>query len=222
LAVYSNRNKRNARLLDESCPLEERPEIRGEAYCFAKVKQEQILTQYGERYNIPYVILRPGNVFGAGKSEIVGRIGLSTFGVFLHLGGSNPIPFTYVDNCADAIALGGLVEGIEGEAFNIIDDDVPSSRAFLRAYKNKIGHFNSIYVPHFASHFLCYLWEKYSEWSSGQLPPAFNRWRWHAYWKPTTYSNKKIKARLGWTPSEGMAGAVEQYFDSCMLEVKNA
>jgi len=27
---------------------------------------------------------------------------------------------------------------------------------------------------------------------------------------------------LGWTPSVGMAGALEQYFDSCMLEVKNA
>ena len=34
--------------------------------------------------------------------------GIDTFGVFLHLGGSNTIPFTYVDNCAEAIALAGL------------------------------------------------------------------------------------------------------------------
>jgi hypothetical protein len=25
------------------------------------------------------------------------------------------------------------------------------------------------------SYFLCYLWEKYSQWSEGQLPPTFNQ-----------------------------------------------
>src|SRR5712691_2054293 len=37
-AVYSNLRKPRWRLLDESCPVEEYPELRGEAYCFAKVK----------------------------------------------------------------------------------------------------------------------------------------------------------------------------------------
>ena len=31
------------RLLDESCPVEQRPELRGDAYCFAKVKQDEIV-----------------------------------------------------------------------------------------------------------------------------------------------------------------------------------
>ena len=34
-----------------------------------------------------------------------------------------------------------------------------------------------------------------------QLPPAFNRRGWHAYWKKTRYSNDKAKTRLGWTPT---------------------
>src|SRR5207253_7403770 len=55
LSVYTNRQK--ARLLDESCPIEEHPEIRGEAYCFAKVKQEQIVTDYGKNFGIPYVVV---------------------------------------------------------------------------------------------------------------------------------------------------------------------
>ena len=83
-------------------------------------------------------LVRPGSVYGAGNAEITGRVGIDTFGLFLHLGGSNTIPFTYVDNCAEAIVLAGLVKGVDGEAFNVVDDDLPSSRQFLRLYKKNV------------------------------------------------------------------------------------
>ena len=62
---------------------------------------------------------------------------MDTFGVFVHLGGSNPIPFTFVDNCAEAIALAGIKKGAEGQAFNVVDDDLPSSRQFLTITRRK-------------------------------------------------------------------------------------
>jgi nucleoside-diphosphate-sugar epimerase len=212
-SVYTNRQK--SRRLDESCPIEEHPELRGEAYCFAKVKQERLVSEYGKNFGIPYVIVRPGSVYGRGKGEITGRVGLGTFGLFLHLGGSNTIPFTYVDNCAEAIVLAGLVKGVDGEAFNVVDDDLLSSREFLRQYKKNVRRFRSIYVPHVASLGLCYLWEKYSQWSKGQLPLAFNRRRWYAYWRKTRYSNEKLKATLGWTPKVPTAEGLRLYFQSC-------
>jgi nucleoside-diphosphate-sugar epimerase len=212
-SVYTNRQK--SRCLDESCPMEEHPELRGEAYCYAKVKQEQSVTEYGKNFGIPYVVVRPGSVYGAGNSEIAGRVGIGTFGLFLHLGGSNTIPFTYVENCAEAIVLAGLVEGVDGEVFNVVDDDLPSSRQFLRQYKKNVRRFTSVYVPHFASHALCYLWEKYSQWSKGQLPAAFNRRRWYADWKKTRYSNEKLKRRLGWVPMVSTVEGLRRYFKSC-------
>jgi nucleoside-diphosphate-sugar epimerase len=214
LAVYTNRGKARRTVLDESCPIDDSSDCGSEAYAFAKVKQEQLVAAYGRNFGTPHVTVRPGNVYGAGKNALVGRIGLGTFGVFLHLGGSNRIPFTYVDNCAEAVMLAGLVRGIEGEVFNIIDDDLPSSRRFLRLYKKNVSKFKSVYIPHAASHLLCYLWEKYSQWSQGQLPPAFNRRRWHAYWKKTHYSNQKIKNRLGWKPRVPMAEGLRRYFES--------
>ena len=207
-AVYSNRQK--SRLLEESCPIEEHPELRGEAYCFAKVKQEQILTEYGRSFRVPYVVVRPGSVYGPGKDGIIGRVGIGAFGIFVHLGGSNTIPLTYVDNCAEAIVLAGLVKGVESEVFNVVDDDLPTSREYLRLYKESVGHFKSVYLPHAASHALCYLWEKYSQWSNGQLPPVFTRARWYAYWRKTRYSNQKLKARLGWTPKVPTAEGLRQ------------
>lgn len=214
-AVYTNRGKPRWRRLDESCPIEEHAELRGEAYCYAKVKQEHIVAEYSKNFGIPYVVVRPGSVYGLGKTEIVGRVGIDTFGLFLHLGGSNTIPFTYVDNCAEAIILAGLIRGVDGEIFNVVDDDLPSSRRFLRLYKRNVRPFRSVYVPHMVSHALCYLWEKYSHWSAGQLLPAFNRRRWHAYWKKTRYSNEKLKAKLGWTQKVSTAEGLQRYFASC-------
>ena len=213
--VYTNVQKQKWRLLDESSPVEEHPELIPDAYCYAKVKQEELLTEYGKKYSIPYVILRPGSVYGPGKKQITGRIGIDTFGVFLHLGGGNHIPFTYVDNCADAIALAGLKRGVDGEIFNIVDDDLPTSREFLRLYKRSVRSFRSIYVPHAVSYLFCRLWERYSTWSDGQLPPVFNRRRWHVEMKRTSYSNDKLKKRLGWVPRVPMNEGLKRFFQGC-------
>jgi nucleoside-diphosphate-sugar epimerase len=219
-AVYPNRQK--SQCLDESCPVETQPELRGDAYCFAKVKQEQIVVDYVKKFGIPYVVLRPGSVYGPGKGGIVGRVGIGLFGLFLHLGGSNKIPFTYVENCAEAIVLAGLVKSIDGETFNIVDDDLPTSRQFLRLYKKSVRHFKSVYVPHMVSYGLCYLWEKYSQWSEGQLPPAFNRGRWYAQWRKTRYSNEKLKTMLDWKPKVATVDGLRLYLQSCAQGERHA
>ena len=213
-SVYSNKKKSQDNLLDESSPVEEAAHLRGEAYCFAKVEQDRIVDEYCKKLRIPYVIVRPGQVYGPGNEGISGRVGINTFGIFLHLGGSNTIPLTYVDNCAEAIALAGLKKGIDGQVFNVVDDDLPSSRQFLRLYKRTVKGFPSLYIPHFLSYVLCYLWEKYAIWSEEQLPPAFNRARWHAYWKKTRYSNEKLKRQLGWTPKVPTEEGLKRFFES--------
>ena len=219
--VYTNTDKPHGRMLDESCPVETRPELRGEAYCFAKLKQEEIVAHYAKKFGIPCAIVRPGVVYGPGNEAIHGRVGIGTFGVFLHLGGSNAIPFTYVDNCADAIALVGLQSGTDGEVFNVVDDDLPSSRQFLRLYKRQVRGFKSIYVPHIFSYALCYGWERYSARSQGQLPPMFNRKRWHANWMKTRYSNAKLKG-IGWKPKVPTSEALRSYFEACRNGAQNA
>ncbi len=221
-AVYSNRNKPRWRLLDEMCPLEEHHELRGDAYGFGKLRQDQIVIDYAKKYGIPYVIMRPGAVYGPGKEAILGRVGIDTFGTFIHLGGPNQIPLTYVDNCAEAIVLAGLLRGIEGEVFNVVDDDLPSSRRLLRLYKRSVRGFKSFYIPHAFSYLLFYLWEKYSLRSEGQLPPIFSRKEWHAYWKKTRYSNEKLKNRLGWKMKVPAEEGLKRYFESCCQKVENA
>src|SRR5438445_10896091 len=69
-AVYTNTSKPRRRLLDEGCPVEHRPELRGEAYCFAKVKQEQTVTEYGQKLGITHVIVLLRSVSGTGIAAI--------------------------------------------------------------------------------------------------------------------------------------------------------
>lgn len=214
-AVYTNTNKPRRNVLDESCPVEQHPETRGDAYCYGKVKQDELVISYGRQFGVRYVIVRPGYVYGPGKQAISGRIGIDTFGFFLHLGGSNNIPLTYVDNCAEAIALAGLKEGIDGQVLNVVDDELPSSRQFLSLYKRNVRRFRSFYLPHALSYAFCWLWECYSKWSEGQLPLAFNRRRWYAEWKSTRYSNDKLRRLVGWTPKVPLAEGLQRYFEGC-------
>jgi nucleoside-diphosphate-sugar epimerase len=115
-------------------------------------------------------------------------------------------------------ALPGIRQGVDGEVFNIVDDDLPTSREFLRMYKKYVEKFPSIYLPYKMFHLFCYLWEKYSVWSQGQLPPAFNRKRCAAHWKPTRYTNQKVKEMLGWKPTVPIHEGLNRYFDYMKAE----
>ena len=210
-SVYSNLRLKRGALLDETCPLEEAPQERYDAYGFGKLKQEELVREYGKRYDLPYVILRPGTIFGPGKQDLSGRVGIGTFGFFIQVGGSNLLPLTFVDNCAEAIVLAGLKPGIEGETFNVVDDDLLTSSQFFRAYKKRVTSFHSVRVPYLLAYGLCILWEAYSKQSKGQLPPAFNRRRCVAEWKGNRFSNQKIKDRLGWKPRVDMEKAMASF-----------
>jgi nucleoside-diphosphate-sugar epimerase len=209
-AVYSNLKMRRGALLDETCPLEDNSQARHDAYGFGKLQQEKIVRDYGAKRKLPFVILRPGMVYGAGKPDLSGRIGINTFGFFIHLGGSNELPLTFVDNCAEAIVLAAFKPNVEGEIFNVVDDEKMTSREFLSARK-KAKKFLSIYVPYPLAKLGSVLWENYSKKSGGQLPPVFNRRRCAAEWQGNHYTNQKLRERLGWKQKVPLADAMESF-----------
>jgi nucleoside-diphosphate-sugar epimerase len=211
LAVYSNAQVRRGGVIDETCEIDTRLVERHDPYAYGKAKQDEIIREYGCLRALPYVIVRPGITFGPGKARIPGRVGIDTFGVFLHLGLGNVMPLTYVENCAEAIVLAGLMSGIEGQEVNVVDDDLPRSRAFLRRYKRTVRPIRTIPVPYPIFYLFNYAWEKYSVWSGGQLPPVFNRRSCEAYYKGQSFSNQKAKALLGWRPRVDMNEALDRF-----------
>jgi nucleoside-diphosphate-sugar epimerase len=209
-AVYSNLGMARGAWLDESCPLESNSQERGDAYGFGKLQQEKITREYGKNCRLPFVILRPGAVYGPGKPDLSGRVGINTFGFFIHLGGGNELPLTFVDNCAEAIVLAALKPGVDGETFNVVDDEKMTSREFLSARKS-VKPFFSIWIPYPLAYLGCALWENYSKKSGGQLPPVFNRRRCAAEWQGNRYTNQKLHDRLGWKQKVPLADAMKLF-----------
>jgi nucleoside-diphosphate-sugar epimerase len=213
LSVYSNRGLWRGSLLDETSPIDRNCVGRNDAYAFGKVKQDDVVVKYSRERGIPYVIVRPGVVFGPGRGgTILGRCGSDSFGLFVHISGRQRIPLTYVDNCSDAIMRAGVADGVEGEVFNVVDDGLPRSGALLRMVKRELGRFVSVRIPYHVFYLFCWLWEKYVAWSHNQLPPVFNRRMCSVYYKGNRYSNEKLKRLLGWKPSVPMDEALRRYF----------
>jgi nucleoside-diphosphate-sugar epimerase len=210
-AVYSNMTLRRHAPLHEESPLEDKPQERHDAYGYGKLKAEELVRAYGRTRGMKYTILRPGTVFGPGKKDLTGRIGIDTFGFFIHVGGGNQLPLTFVDNCAEAIVMAGLVPGVDGEIFNVVDDELLTSSQFLRAYRRRVGRSFSLRLPYFVMYGLCVVWEEYSKRSQGQLPPAFNRRRCAGEWKGNRFSNAKLREKLGWKPRISMKEAMSLF-----------
>ena len=213
IAVYSNDRIPRGGLLDENCKLDSKMIERFEPYSYGKLKQDELVLEYAGKHDFSYAIVRPSVVYGPGKAKITDRIASNTFGIYLHLGLNNIIPLTYVDNCAEAIVLAGLRKEADRQVFNICDDDLPTSRRFLRLYKRHVRRILSVPVPYRLWYFFNYLWEKYSKWSYGQLPPVFNPRACAFYWKGNSYSNRKAKELLGWTPRISMQDGLRKFFN---------
>jgi nucleoside-diphosphate-sugar epimerase len=131
----------------------------------------------------------------------------------VRMGGGQRLPYTYVDNCADAIALAVSAEGVDGEAFNIVDDHPPTARQVLKQYCRQVQRLRVIPIPRLAIEPISGICEWYHRWSKGQLPAVLTRYKSAAQWKPLKYSNVKAKQKLGWTPRVGFKEGLQASCD---------
>ena len=198
LGVYGTAALRRNAVVDENTPLEPHPERR-DVYSHAKWRQEKLFRERCAADGHRLVIVRPGVIYGPGGSPISARVGLNLFGVFLHLGGNNRIPLTHVENCADAIVTASEHPDAMGQAFNVIDDDLPTSRAYLRRYRRDVVAVRTVWIPYVAMQAVSRSVEWYHRYSRGQLPAVFTRYKTATLWKGTRFDNRKLKG-IGWSP----------------------
>jgi nucleoside-diphosphate-sugar epimerase len=211
-AIYETMGLKRGDPVTEETPVETHHGERKDPYGYVKLKQEKVFRQYAHRTRLPLVIVRPGVVFGPGGVEMSHRVGRNLPGVYLHLGGSNQIPLTFVDNCAEAIMLALRQPGIEGETFNVHDDDLPTAREFLRRYKLAKGGVRSVSLPYPLTVVLSHAALRAAHLSRGQLPVLFTPYSAASVWRGTTFDNSKAKDVLGWKPRIAMAQALDEHF----------
>ncbi|WP_213601744.1 NAD-dependent epimerase/dehydratase family protein [Pseudoxanthomonas japonensis] len=208
-AVYRTETLGRNAVHDESVPLETVGVDKG-PYGYAKVRQEQLLDEYRARFGFETVVLRPGVIYGEGGGALSPRVGIGAMGLFFSLGGGATLPLTYVENCADAVAVAAL-KAPPGSAFNVVDDDLPSCRRYLREYRRLVRRLRTIPVPYpmllQGSRML--VW--YHRRSKGQLPAVFTPYVVRSMYRPLRYANAALK-QIGWSPRVTTQAGLERTF----------
>lgn len=204
-AVYRTAGLARNAVHDESLPIETVGADKG-PYAYAKTRQEHLFEEYRELFGFESVILRPGVIYGPGGGAFSSRVGIKAMGLFFNLGGPAALPLTYVENCADAIAIAAL-HAPTGSAYNVVDDDLPTCSEYLRAYRSEVAPLRSLRVPYWAFLLGSRMLERYHRYSKGQLPAVFTPYVVKSMYQPLRYDNAALK-QLGWTPriatSEGL------------------
>jgi nucleoside-diphosphate-sugar epimerase len=190
---------RQGTVVTEDAPVERHPERR-DVYSHVKLRQEQLCREYRERHGVALTVLRPGVIYGPSGPAMSSRVGLRVFGIFLHLGRRNRLPLTYVDNCADALIAAAEAPGALGETYNVVDDDVPTAREYLRRYRREVERVRVLSLPLWATRLLSRAVEWYHRYSRGQLPAILTPYKTEAMWRSFRYENGKLKS-IGWRPA---------------------
>ncbi len=205
--VYGVADLPRGHVVDESTPLEPHPERR-DHYSHAKLRQERLFDEYRQKHGIPMTILRPGVIYGPGGGAMSARVGLRLPGMFLFLGGKNLLPLSYVDNCAEAICVAAEKARFDGDAYNVLDDELMTCDEYLRRYEREVERLRVLKMPFPIAMALSAGVAFYHRYSQGQLPAILTPYKTKTSWKGNRFTNAKLRG-LGFAPivptDEGIA-----------------
>jgi nucleoside-diphosphate-sugar epimerase len=199
IAVYETYRRKRHSLIDERCAIDAQPEFR-DPYTYSKIAQEQLCWKAVDEHGLPLVVVRPGVIYGPTRPAMLSRVGPAVGRNVIKVGGRHRLPCTYVENCADAVYKAGIVEGIDGRAYNIVDADAPTGAEVIRAFRRHGARLRVLPVPALLWPLVGAAYEWYWHRSEGMVPPVLTRRR-AALWKPLRYSDAAARQDLGWRPA---------------------
>jgi len=218
--VYGVAGLGRGALVNEQTVLEPHPEWR-DHYSSSKLRQEQLFWEYQQRDGFELVVLRPGVIYGPDGGHFSNRVGLTIGKWQLHFGGSNLLPLSYVDNCAEAIVVAGTHERAVGQVYNVHDDALPTCRQYLRAYCRNVMKIRSISIPYVGLQLLSSIVAKYNRYSKGQLPAILTPYKAASQWGGNRFDNSKLRF-IGWKQLVPTADGLQRSFVAFRAELDAA
>ncbi|HSL21167.1 MAG TPA: NAD-dependent epimerase/dehydratase family protein [Vicinamibacterales bacterium] len=206
-SVYGVADCRRHAQLAEDAPLERFPERRG-AYSASKQQAERQVLDYMASGDVPFVVLRPGTIFGPGGNLYTPMMGFSLGSLHAVIGtGGFVLPFVYVDNVADAIVQSLITPQAAGQIFNVIDPGRVTKREYMnRVIRRVRPGAHVVYVPYALLYAATWLQEV--AFGLVKRNPPLTRYRLTSSQKPIVYDGARIRATLGWTPPVSLDDAL--------------
>lgn len=225
-SMYDYLDLRLGALLDETSLIERNPANRDE-YAQTKIIQEQMIREFEQQYNAPVTLLRPGIIYGR-EDLWHALVGMDLGSRLLCVAPRGLMPLAYVENCAEAIVKAVGAEVAIGHTINLVDDDQPCRREYIRRLTQRLSLPTTreglppapriLSVNWFVMAFLAQLanWVN-QKFLSGQakLPGILVPAKLHARFKPLRFTNARAKQLLNWTPRYDCSTALDR---SCSAE----
>jgi 2-alkyl-3-oxoalkanoate reductase len=201
------------RALTEETPVTQWPYDR-DSYAVAKAWQERIVRAALEPLPVELVVLRPGFIWGPGHTEISGAgVGLPRGMVVI--GPRSQLPLTFVDNCAECVALAAEVPDAAGQTFNVVDDETVTAWRYAGEYLRSSGGGPRIPVPYWMARAGVQAVSATSKRLfryGGRLPGLLVPVRFEARFRPLHHDARKARQVLGWRPVVDLDTALERTF----------
>lgn len=209
LGVYPARHHYGT---DETTP----PDVQGlDGYTRTKAEAETLLKEFAQRNDLPFVILRPGFMYGPGDRHILPRL-IEKFeaGKMKLIGdGQKLMNNTYVGNLIDAVLLSLENDAALGETFNIRDERLVTREEFVGAIADYLGKPRPGRVPLPIAKFATGIFEGIARLRRSESAPLLTRARIKFLTLNLDFSIAKAKRVLGYQPrvdfQEGMRAALD-------------
>ncbi len=177
-------------LTEETARFDSAGETGRDAYAALKLGQERHAEGLAERGH-PVVVLRPGVIVGPGR-RWTARLGAARGPLAVRIGGGAAVPLIGVADCGRAVVRAALLDAEQGlRAFNLVGDDTPTQRAYLKRIRGEAGLRATVPVP---AGLIGWTGRRLHPILGRRLPGILRPAAFDARFKPLRYPNDKAKA----------------------------
>jgi acetylornithine/succinyldiaminopimelate/putrescine aminotransferase/nucleoside-diphosphate-sugar epimerase len=176
-------------------------------YAQTKLAAEAEVRRVEAAHGMDVVILRPATVYGPRSKEVVGEIAraLRAGHMLLIDRGRAIAGLVYVENLIDAAVLALRHEGAAGHAFNVTDGLDVTWKEFAGGLAEGLGCANARWsIPYPIAHGIGFSLEHGYRFlrtaTRLSAPPLLSRQAVQVLGKDQSFSNRKARELLGWTP----------------------
>jgi 2-alkyl-3-oxoalkanoate reductase len=211
-AVFDYHKIPKGTVIHEDSPQESNPLFR-EEYAQTKLIQEKQILEFEETYKAQVTIIRPALIYGHNNlwSTLLG--GRLTDNLWLRIGAHATMPLTYVENCAEAIILAVESKEAIGQIINVIDDDLPTQRTYVKKLKKRTKTLPKMIPVNWTlmRSIAVLMWGYNQRFLKGQakFPGIFYPGTLDTRFKHFGFSNSRAKKILNWTPKYSLDSALD-------------
>jgi nucleoside-diphosphate-sugar epimerase len=194
-------------MITEESPLDDREESRGH-YTRSKIEAERLVWEYHREHNLPVTVVRPGVLYGPGKSPFVARVCVP-IGPKLRIAVGHSrqrLPLAYVEDVAEGIYLALCNVGAVGKAYNIVDDGIYQKEYLALLKRAKLSKAHTLLLSPTPLYPLLSLFEGLCRWIGVTAPVS--RHQFERTMASLEYDTSRARQELGWRPRIGVAEAV--------------